>query len=175
MCTGMEILLLGGTALGTAYAGMKQADAIEQAGIEQGKTLAAQAGQELDAANAEAQARRDAARYRQGEATAALAASGVSVADGTPLVIAQDIWKQSESDALNTIINGGRRSSYLEKQGVAAAKAAKDQAQATRIQTVSSIMQMGANAATAGGWRSAGPGFSGTQAPAPVRTITIGG
>lgn len=173
MCTGLEMLLLGGAMFGTAVSGFQQAAAMEEAGIAQGRALAQQAGQEQDAANAEAQARREAARLRQGEASAALAAAGVSVDAGTPLVIAEDIWRQSESDALNTIINGNRRAGYLQDEGVAAAKAAKDQANATRVQTVGSVIQMGASAMTAGGWRSAGPGFAGTQAMAPVETRTI--
>lgn len=67
-----------------------------------------QAAQEKDAAVAQAEKIRKAARQQQAEATANLAASGISVGSGTPIRISNEIYKTSEQDAYQTILSGTR-------------------------------------------------------------------
>lgn len=156
---------LGGMA---AYGQVQAADAAADAQVAQGKQLATQAGQQQDASNAEAERIRAAARRQRAEAAAAYSASGVSVADGTPLKIDQEIARGGELDALNTIISGGRESDTLTREAAAMGRQAKATRQAGRMQAVSTLMSSASNAATASGWRANGPGFSGGQARAPI-------
>lgn len=86
-----------------------------------------QGEQDADAAMAQAEKIRKAARAQAGAANAALAGSGVSVGDGTAVRINEQIYKDSESDAFNTLLTGSRRqatsnaqSSILINQGQAA-------------------------------------------------------
>ncbi|MEM5429400.1 hypothetical protein [Cupriavidus oxalaticus] len=67
-----------------------------------------QADQDKDAAVAQAEKIRKAARQQQAEATANLAASGVSIGAGTPLRISNEIYRTSEQDAYQTILSGTR-------------------------------------------------------------------
>lgn len=64
--------------------------------------------QDADAAVAQADKIRKAARAQAGSANAALAASGVSVGDGTPIRINEQIYQDSEQDAYNTLLTGSR-------------------------------------------------------------------
>lgn len=64
--------------------------------------------QDADAAVAQADKIRKAARAQAGAANAALAASGVSVGDGTPVRINEQIYQDSEQDAYNTLLTGSR-------------------------------------------------------------------
>lgn len=177
MCTGVEIALIAGAMGATAYAGMQQANAVEDAANAQAAEVNMAAGAEQDAAAAKADMIRKAARRQRGEARAAFSASGVSTEAGTPVLIDNNIAYGGESDALMTILGATRNATSAQRQGVAMGKQGKDQADAIRTQTVASVLQMGASAATASGWRSSGPGYSGTQAAAPIsdRSIRING
>lgn len=64
--------------------------------------------QDADAAVAQAEKIRKAARAQAGAANAALAVSGVSVGDGTPIRINEQIYQDSEQDAYNTLLTGSR-------------------------------------------------------------------
>jgi hypothetical protein len=64
--------------------------------------------QQKDAAMAQADKIRKAARAQAGAANAALAASGVSVGDGTAVRINEQIYQDSEQDAYNTLLTGSR-------------------------------------------------------------------
>lgn len=67
-----------------------------------------QGAQEKDQAVAQAEKIRKAARAQAGAANAALAASGVSVGDGTAVRINEQIYQDSEQDAYNTLLTGSR-------------------------------------------------------------------
>lgn len=163
----MAVVLIGAAGV-AAYGQVQAADAAADAQEAQGKQLATQAGQQQDAANAEAERIRAAARRQRAEAAAAYSASGVSVADGTPLKIDQEIARGGELDALNTIISGGRESDTLTREAAAMGRQGKATRQAGRMQAVGTLMSSASNAATASGWRANGPGFSGGQKPAPI-------
>lgn len=169
MCTGLEIAILAGMTA-TAVGGMSQAQAAQDAADAQASSINMAAGAEQDAALAKADQIRKAARRQRGEAKAAYSASGVSTTAGTPIVIDNQIAYAGESDALMTILGASRNATAAEKQGVSFGKQGQDQANAIYIQTAGSLLQQGAGAASASGWRSKGPGFSGTQAPAPITT-----
>ena len=72
--------------------------------------------QQKDAAMAQADKIRKAARAQAGAANAALAASGVSVGEGTPVRINEQIYKDSEQDAYNTLLTGSRAQTSANNQ-----------------------------------------------------------
>lgn len=72
---------------------------------------------EIAASVDEARKIRKLAKQTRSQATAAYAASGVDVSEGTPLIAERDITQQSEEDALNTILGGQRRARALRKGG----------------------------------------------------------
>ena len=165
--TAMMALAVGGgvvSAVGGIQAANAQADAQEA----QGQALAAQAGQQQDAANAQAERIRAAARRQAAEARAAAAAGGVSVDAGTPVVLNKEITRAGEVDALNTIISGGRESTALTTEAANMGSIAGATRSAGKTQAFGTLMSSAATAFNASGWRTNGPGFSGTQKAAPI-------
>ena len=160
-------VLLGMTAV-SAYGQYQQGKAAAEAQVTQGRQLAQQAGQEQDTANAQAERIRAAARRQAAEAAAAFSASGVAVDAGTPLKIDQEIRRGGELDALNTIISGGREADTLTREAEAFGSMAKATRRGAATQAFGTLMSGASSAMTASGWRTNGPGFSGTQAPAPI-------
>lgn len=173
MCNKWTGLLLGGQAGFSAGSQIDAGKAAASESIEQARQLSQQAGAAQDAANAQAELIRRAARRQAAEAAAALAGSGVSVDAGTPLVINTEIQRGAESDALMTILGADRESSALQYESEALGKRAQAQRKAGYMNAMNSLLQSGANAMSASGWRSSGPGFSGTQAPAPISNRSI--
>lgn len=171
----MAVVALGAGAL-TAYGQMEAADAAADAQVAQGRAIAQQAGRDQDVANAQAERIRDAARRQSAEATAMFSASGVSAERGTPLKINERITFGGESDALNTILGADRNARTADAEARAMGKQARATRRAGQMQAAGTLMSSVASAGTASGWRSAGPGFSGTQAPAPIsdRSVRIG-
>lgn len=154
---------------GVQYQGQQQAaEAASDAAIAQGQTAATQAGQAQDAATAEAERIRAAARRQRAEAAVAFSGSGVSVGEGTPLKIDQEIARGGELDALNTIISGGRGAAVLTKESAAFGAQANGIRKAGNMQAFGTLMSSAASASSASGWRANGPGFSGGQARAPI-------
>jgi hypothetical protein len=81
---------------------------------------AEQARREADAtqvaAMTQAEKIRRAGRSQVSEANAALAASGVSIGEGTPVMIGQKITENAELDAYATILSGKRKATTLNDQ-----------------------------------------------------------
>lgn len=152
---------------------VQAADAAAEAAQAQGESINRQAGQELDAANAKAALIRKAARAQAGEARAAFSASGVSVDAGTPIKINEEITKGGEFDAMNTILSGTRAAQSLSDEAVNTIRSGQAQQKAGYMSAFGSVLSAGSGAMNASGWRSAGPGFSGTQAAAPIRSIRV--
>ena len=95
---------------GVSVAGsLSQGLAQKRAGNEQARLAENQAAQQRDAAQAEADRIRRDGRRAQGAARAQLAASGISVQDGTALLIDEDINRRVEDDAMNLSLTGERR------------------------------------------------------------------
>lgn len=172
MCTGIEIALLTATAVsaGTSiYSANQQAAAAE----ETGRNLASQAGQQQDAAAAQADQIRRAARRQRAAAEASFAAGGVDVGVGSAITVDNEIARGGELDALNTIITGGRGADSLTQEAIAYGKQAHSAKMAGYGQAASTLLSAGAGAMKASGWRSNGPGFSGTQTAAPISDRSI--
>lgn len=84
--------------------------------------------QQKDAAVAQAEKIRKAARAAAGRANAATAAAGVAIGEGTPIRINEEINKESENDAYSTLLTGTRRNQTAEDQAgmmIADGKSAK--------------------------------------------------
>lgn len=152
---GIEVALLAaGTALaaGSAiYGGIQQ----RQAANTQAELTRRQSAQDADAAVAQAQKIRKAARQQQAEATANLAASGISVGSGTPIRISNEIYKASEQDAYQTILSGTRaqtsgsiQAGMLESSG--------DNAMTTGLLNAGGSLLSGAASSYKAGWRTRG-------------------
>lgn len=170
MC--VEMLLIGSALLGAGtaiYSANQQAAAAE----ETGRNLASQAGQQQDAAAAQADQIRKAARRQRAAAEAAYAAGGVDVGVGSAIAVDNEIARSGELDALNTIITGGRSADSLTQEAIAYGKQARAAMMTGYGQAFGTLLSAGAGAMKASGWRSNGPGFSGTQPAAPISDRSI--
>ncbi|WP_369952094.1 hypothetical protein [Ralstonia syzygii] len=128
------------------YAGQQQKNVADA----NAELASRQAEQDQDAAVAQAEKIRKAARIQQAEATANLAASGVSVGAGTPLRISNEIYKNSEQDAYQTILSGNRaytagqaQSGLYSSQGNAAETSGYLNAGASLLSGASTAMRAG--------------------------------
>lgn len=158
---GIEVALLAaGTALaaGSAiYGGIQQ----KQAADTQAELTRRQAAQNADTAVAQADKIRKAARQQQAEATANLAASGVSVGSGTPIRISNEIYKTSEQDAYQTILSGNRAQASGDIQAGMLETAGQNAATAGYLNAGSSLLS-GAASAYKAGWRTKTPTGTGS-------------
>jgi hypothetical protein len=128
----------------------------------------AQKQADADAAKGEAelQARqiRKAGQAQKSAATAATAASGFSVNDGTAEVINNQIDQGAEQDALTAILSGKNNARRLVAQGEAAKKAGENARTAGYMSAISTGMS------AAGGWKSP----AGKPAGNPMSRYTSG-
>jgi len=162
VCTGLEIFAIASSAF----------SAVSQ--INQGRQQQKFANYQAEQAQADAQAEREvgmikadktrkAGRAQQSEARAALAASGVEVGAGTPLLIEGEIVRSAEEDALQEMLYGSRRGTRLDTEAQASRMAGENAAAAGVRGAVGSVLSTGAQL-MAPGWRRIRP----EQAPAPV-------
>lgn len=152
---GIEVALLAaGTALaaGSAiYGGIQQ----QKAADTQAELTRRQSAQEADAAVAQAEKIRRAGRQQQAEATANLAASGVSVGSGTPIRISNEIYRTSEQDAYQTILSGRRAQTSGDIQA-GMLNASGDNAMTTGLLSAGGSLLSGAASTYKAGWRTKG-------------------
>lgn len=99
-----------------ATAGLYNADTQKNTAEANAELARRQGEQEKDAAVAQAEKIRKAARASAGQANAAMAAAGVSIGEGTPLRINEQIYKDSEDDAYSTLLTGTRRQASANAQ-----------------------------------------------------------
>jgi hypothetical protein len=104
-----------------------------------------QGEQEKDAAVAQADKIRKAARAQAGAANAALAASGVSVGDGTPVRINEQIYQDSEQDAYNTLLTGSRAQRSANNQANVLTAQGNSAVVSGTLNAGSSLLSSGAN------------------------------
>lgn len=206
MCTGiLEILkaVSTGFSVVSQVAQGRQQQRAYEAQAQQVAIANAQAQDALrfqaEQARADAQAEREAGEVAathtrrsgqkvQSEATAALAASGVEVGAGTPLLVEEQIARTAEEDALNQILYGVRRGSRLDQAAEIALLEGAQGAQAAQTQ-IGFLQEAGRNARTGSllsaggtilsGWSSVAKGrraVPAQQPPAPVedRVLRIG-
>jgi hypothetical protein len=108
---GTEVVVYALMAAGTvaSVVGQQQQAKQQQKMYEdQAQQTANQAAYEKDAARARAEKIRKMGKAQQGEAKAALAASGVKLGEGTALEVQKDIGQRAEEDALTAILQGDR-------------------------------------------------------------------
>lgn len=122
MCTGATIMLAASLFATAASTGVAMYSADTQAKQQEAnlKFQAAQAEADAKAAQGEAYVEakriRDAAKAQRAQATAAAAAAGIDVNSPTALKINETITRNSEEDALLTIMGGGDRAARMGQQ-----------------------------------------------------------
>lgn len=148
---GLEAMMVATTMIsagGAIYSGIQQ----DKAAKANAELLRRHGEADKDAAVAQAEKIRKAARYQAGQANAALAASGVDVGAGTALRINEDIYQNSEGDAYSALLTGTRRQRAASDEGAIL----RHQGRAAKIggflQAGGSVLSMGARAS---GWKAA--------------------
>jgi len=152
--------------------------------VQQGRYAKAQAGLQAAMSDYQAQVEQDnalktaeiirrAGRKQVGQANAAFAGAGVKVGEGSAAEVERDITQGYEHDAFQALLEGGRRAFGLQLDSELTRINGRMQAAAGGVNAVGTVLGGTYGAMRANGWRTAGPGFSGTQAPAPVETRTI--
>jgi len=101
-----------------ATAAIYSADTQENTAEANAEMAQRQGNQEKDAAMAQAEKIRKAGRAAAGQANASMAAAGVSIGEGTPLRVNEQIYKDSEDDAYSTLLTGTRRQQSANDQGM---------------------------------------------------------
>jgi hypothetical protein len=115
---------------------------------------------------------RRAGRRQVGQANAAYAASGVVVGEGSAGETEAQIRQDVEHDAFQALLEGNRRGRGLQVGASMSRADGAAQAAAGYVNAAGTALGGVYQGMRANGWRTAGPGFSGTQAPAPVETRT---
>jgi hypothetical protein len=141
----------------------------------QGSVLDYQAKQEQDAAIKTAEIIRRAGRRQVGQATAAYAGAGVVVGQGSAGEAEREITQDYEADAFQALLEGGRRGDALRTEASMSRASGRAAQSAGMVAAFSTVLGDTYGAMKANGWRSNGPGFSGTQAPAPIIDKSIRG
>lgn len=133
MCDPVTAVLVIGSAV-SATGSVMAGDAKKKAAYDEASQV------EMDARIRAKNIRKLAAETR-GAARAGYAASGVVVDEGTPLITDAYITRESELDALYTILSGESRSKSLRKTGKAAATAGYIGAATTALSAYGSYLQ----------------------------------
>jgi hypothetical protein len=141
----------------------------------QGSALDYQAKQEQEAAIKTAEIIRRAGRRQVGQATAGFAGAGVVVGQGSAGEVERDITQAYEADAFQALLEGGRRGGALQAEASMTRAGGRAAQSAGLVQAAGTVLGGVYGAARANGWRSNGPGFSGTQAPAPIIDKSVRG
>ncbi|HON29427.1 MAG TPA: hypothetical protein PLN11_00090 [Ottowia sp.] len=132
-----------------------------------------QAQLEQDNALKSAELIRRAGRNQVGQTVAAYAGAGAKVGEGSALEAERQVNQDVEHDAFQAILEGGRRARGLRTQAELTRIDGHMKQTAANVSAVGTVMGGAYGALRASGWRTAGPGFSGTQAPAPVEDRSI--
>jgi hypothetical protein len=163
MCTGLEILMIGSTAL-SAVNQINQGNQQKEFADYQAAQADADAQAEREMGQVRADKVRKAGRAQQSEARAALAAGGMEVGAGTALTIDEKIALSAEEDALQEILYGSRKGARLNQEAQGSRAAGRNARAAGYAGAAGSVLSAGARF-YGPGWRTpVGP----QQAPAPV-------
>lgn len=172
MCDPMTVMMAASTTM-SAVGSVQQGRAADRAAQVNAGQLEYQALVEQDNAQAAAQMiRRDGERSRA-STVAAVAMSGASIGEWSAGDVERQVLEDTEADALTAILNGNREARGLNDSASNTRKAGRDARRAGYINATSSLLSAGAQGLKASGYRANGPGFSGTQAPAPVEIRNI--
>ena len=152
----------------TAFNQVQQGRTARQQGNMQAQASEFQARIEQENALKTAEIIRRAGRRQVGQASAAYAAAGVKVGEGSALETERQINLDVEHDAFQSLLEGGRRARGLQTDAEMARAQGRMAQAAGYVNAMGTVLSTGYSALRANGWRSNGPGFSGTRAPAPV-------
>lgn len=152
--------------------------------VQQGRYAKAQSGLQAVMSDYQAQVEQDnalktaemirrAGRRQVGQANAAFAGAGVKVGEGSAAEVERDITQGYEHDAFQALLEGGRRAAGLRLDGQLTRINGDMQETAGYVNAVGTVLGGMYQGMKSNGWRTGGPGFSGTQSPAPVETRTI--
>jgi hypothetical protein len=161
MCTGLEWMLIGSTAV-TAASTIQQGRDAQELGEFQQAQAQADATAEREAASVRADKIRKAGQAQRSSARSSLAKSGVVADAGTALTIQDSIIKGSEEDALSEILSGSYRSRRIEQEG--------DLSKLTGDNAMTAGIMGAGKSLLAGGYEYGRnqPGWKRQQPPAPV-------
>lgn len=171
MCDPVTMTMAGIQAFGQYQHGQA---AKGQADIEAAE-MDRQAAYERAIAQGEAAQIRRAGGAARGETLAATVASGVKVGEGSALDAERQVMTDYAQDEAMALLNADLRAKALESSASNRRRAGRAARRAAVINVATSLLSSGAQGLQASGWRSRGPGFSGTQAPAPVVNRSVRG
>jgi len=163
----MSYVMVGVTAFSAINQYQQGQVANAQAGLK-GQALDYAAGVEQQSALETARLIRRAGRKQVGAANAAYAAAGVQVGEGSALETERQIGQDVEHDAFQALLDGNRRARGLHTDATMTRIGGEMQQSAATVNAVTTLASGAYQSMRSNGWRTAGPGFSGTQAPAPV-------
>lgn len=169
MCDPVTMVFAGVQALGQVTQGRV---ANTNAGAE-ADMLDFQGRQAMDDAQGEAQRIRRAGREARGETLAAISASGVKVGEGSALEAERQVMTDYTQDEYLAILTGQRQQRAANLEAGNVRRAGREARRASKTQAAVTLLGTGAQSMRAGGWRSNGPGFSGTQIPARIESIDL--
>lgn len=166
-------LVLAGAAGLQAFGQIQQGRSARDAANMDADRMEWQAGQERLDAEADARVIARQGRNARGATVSAIAGSGVKVGEGSALDAERTVVDNAYTDEYMAILNGERRARGLEMEASSRRRAGRDARRAATTGAFTTLLSAGAAGMNASGWRSNGPGFAGTQAPAPVSSATI--
>lgn len=172
MCDPVSMVMAASTTvsvLGQVQAGR----AAHQQADMQADQIAYQGRVTRDDALAQAQMIRKQQRFAIGSADTAAAASGIKVGEGSAGEVDRSIYNDSEHDAYMAILNGDRRARGLDTEAALTRQAGANASRQAGMGALGTVLSSGYQSMIGSGWRTAGPGWSGTQRPAPVENRDI--
>ncbi|EML1595537.1 hypothetical protein [Burkholderia seminalis] len=157
MCDPLTAALSIGGTLMSAAGSVQQGNAQRDAANFEAQQQLMQADSTQAMGYQQAKRIREQGQTTTGQATAALAASGVNVGTGTSNDVRQHIEQNTETDALNTILSADNKATSLRQQAAMTAASGQAAQRAGNLGAVGSVLQMGSLAAR-GGWKRAAQG-----------------
>lgn len=149
----VALIALAATTAVTMYGIDTQAKQSEANAKFQASQAEADARVEADAAKIEAQRIRDAAKKQRAQAVAAAAASGVDVDSPTAVKITEEITRNSEEDAVLTILGGRDSARRLGQTAQASRIAGSNARSAGRVQQAGTLLSAASSAYSGGNWK----------------------
>lgn len=150
--------MLGGTAI-SAVGAIQQGEQAATMGNYQNEQAKADAEAAKGDALIQARQIREAGKRQRSSATAASAASGFNVNDGTAELINNQIDQAAEQDALTAILGGNSQAQRLRAQGQAAKISGEN------ARTAGYVSAIGSGMRAASGWKSSSNLVDSTQIP----------
>jgi hypothetical protein len=156
MCNPLAFQIIG-TAV-SVMGSLRQGEAAQEQANAQAQQALNQGAYQADAAKQQAEKIRKAGRAQQGEANAALAASGVKLGQGTALEVRKSIIQNTEEDALSAILSGSRAQSSAQQEAQLLGKAGENASGAGMFGAMTTVLKSGGDYMK-GNWKtSAGAG-----------------